>query len=304
MCRIDSGGTRATARVIAALALLSLPVQPLLAQVRTPSCENLVSLMDRWSPAGVGQLFGKRLTEMNSEDFNRALSTVARCRDNVAAEPDTRRATLPSKDKRIRLDILVRIAEVLTSNRNDLLQRLEIARKRQEEAERIRKQAERAQAENERRRQQEADECRLRCREKLSAMLKELRSLGSDENSIRRLRDLDRERQSLIQQTPPDIFESLRTLNEAFVAEYRDRDAAAREAEEEAQRKKKAAAELEEKAAPLKMAHLELLMMGTCRRMFPQVAAFFEASNALGKAMIEMKRAFSDSELTRIMHEA
>jgi hypothetical protein len=259
--------------------------------------------MDRWSPAGVGQLFGKRLTEMNLEEFNRALSAVARCRDSVAAEPDTRRATLPSKDKRIRLDILSRIAEVLRLNRNDLLQRQEIAQKRQEEADRRREQAERAQAENEGKRQQEADECRLRCREKLSAMLNELRSLGFEEKSIKRLRDLDRERQSLIQQTPPDIVESLRSMNEAFVAEYRDRDAAAREAEEEAQRKKKAEAELEEKAARLKMANLEFLMMDTCRRMFPQVAAFFEASTALGMAMIEMKKAFSDSELKALAND-
>ena len=54
---------------------------------------------------------------------------------------------------------------------------------------------------------------------KLAAMLDELRSLGTDDQSITRFRELDREHQALVLQIPPNVSASLSALNDIFVAD-------------------------------------------------------------------------------------
>jgi regulator of replication initiation timing len=51
-------------------------------------------------------------------------------------------------------------------------------------------------------------------------MLGELRSLGTDQVSIARFRELNRKYGVLIQQMPPDVSASLRSLSDSFVTEY------------------------------------------------------------------------------------
>jgi len=72
----------------------------------------------------------------------------------------------------------------------------------------------------------------------LIAMRTEIRSLGTDEDGIKRFRKLGLEHQELIAAMPTDVQTSLAELNEAFIKEYSDHDVAVRKAEEELKQKK------------------------------------------------------------------
>jgi hypothetical protein len=60
-------------------------------------------------------------------------------------------------------------------------------------------------------------------RQKLVAMLEELRSLGTDQRSIDQFCELDRQHDALIQQMPSDVSAALSALNDTFVTEYKKR---------------------------------------------------------------------------------
>jgi hypothetical protein len=77
-------------------------------------------------------------------------------------------------------------------------------------------------------------------RQNLVAILEELRSLGTDQRSIERFRELDRQHEALIQQIPPDVSAALRSLNDIFITEYKERSVSMRKIEENLRAKAKA----------------------------------------------------------------
>jgi hypothetical protein len=88
-----------------------------------------------------------------------------------------------------------------------------------------------------------ADTCRKECPTKLSELTDELKVLGTDELSIKRFHDIDKEHRELISQMPDDVIASTKDRENAFLNEYTKHKSAVTKAEEVLQAEQAAEAE-------------------------------------------------------------
>lgn len=213
------------------------------ASLRTPACEDFYPLSESNSPSLREQLFGKRFDDMSSGEIDQVVGIISRCKEAVSAWPQSRLKTWTDA-------MLDSVKYTLGLIKPQQLAREQRQRAADEAALRPRLEAERQAAETRQEEEQKAaevrakaEECRQQCPQKLAAMLDELRGLGTDEQSIKRFRELDREHRALIQEMPPDVVAALGALNDSFVAEYARRNVAVSKAEEQLRQLREAAAE-------------------------------------------------------------
>jgi hypothetical protein len=168
---------------------------------------------------------------------------VSHCQEAIKAWPRSLRTTFTGQFLNylkyhfgaIKAQLLTREQRVRSADEAALRSRLEAERQAAE----VRLEAEQKAAEI----RAKAEECRQQCPQELTAMLVELRSLGTDEQSIKRLHELDGEHQALISQMSADVAASLKVLNDTFVAEYANRNVALSKAEEQLRQQREAEAE-------------------------------------------------------------
>jgi hypothetical protein len=193
--------------------------------LRRPSCEELLSLPRVQVPTGaVEQLFGKRFDYMRLTEFDQAISIVNDCIDlhrrtnRLVATPAQliiAHSSLQARQRgRVARERLVR-----EGNDAEVRRRLETeltltqARIAAEQAEaRRRFEAEQRSAEL----VAKADDCRRHCPQKLSNMLRELRSLGTAEGGVNRFRELGLEYQTMVREMPNDVKQGLAAEMERF----------------------------------------------------------------------------------------
>jgi hypothetical protein len=246
--------------------------------MRTPSCDEILSLVSNWPPNALDRLFGKRTADMTVEDFNQAIGSVSHCRDSVVATPETPSAP-PSQRRHIRLKVLAMIGGQLEPAHAAAV----AERKAQQRADEKRQQEELAW-------QQVAEECRQQCGQKLATMLQELQSLGTDEASEKRLAKLKTEREELVRKMPRDVRESLVALDDKFNVEFGSRQLAVNKAGKERRRKKEITGQLE-------TLYLLYLTLQVCAEKFPQ---FENARSNLRNGLKEMEKSVTPEETNPI----
>jgi len=213
------------------------------ASLRTPACEDFYPLSESNSPSLREQLFAKRFDDMSSGEIDQAIGIISRCKEAVKTWPQSKLRTWTEamltgvnytlgsiKPQQLARERRVRDADVAALRPQLEAERQATETRREEERKAARLRA-------------KAEEYRQQCPQKLVAMLDELRGLGTDEQSVKRFRELDREHQALIQEMPPDVVAALSALNDSFVAEYASRNVAVSEAEEQLRQLREAAAE-------------------------------------------------------------
>jgi hypothetical protein len=243
-------------------------------RVRTPTCEELFSYANSMPPDAIDRSFGKRNGDLSASDFDDALAVVSRCREAVAPPPLDRRHVPVERNGQFQLNVLSIFAQGLESRKSEALRRERVLISRSEVelngrlAERKNQinaqiKADQAAADAQMKAKVEAakaEECRLQCRARLTAMLTELHSLGTDQASNQRLRELGREQRDLFASMPMDIQASLTTLNETFISEYSEHETAAQKAEAKINEAKLHVAELAKHEEELKAIYITYLM--------------------------------------------
>jgi hypothetical protein len=210
---------------------------------------------------------------MTLKDFDLALGVVNRC---------------PSSSDIKVTAALMGASQQLQNGRSQALSREERVRASDEEAVKRQLQAEQKAAEV----RAKAEECRQQCAQKVAAMLNELRSLGTDEAGIKRLRDLGREHGELVSTMPADVRTSLARLNDAFANEYRERDTTARQVEDELKQK----TQNEAKNHELAMLYLMYLELQFCAERYRD----FEEAKATAREVAKRREAyFSSNEIDK-----
>jgi hypothetical protein len=176
--------------------------------IRTPACEEFASIP--YSMTAFQILFGK--TDLNVAELDEAHTITMHCLDLDRHNPTSAmmrvRALLPTRLAWIR-DKLEKAKQTWLDGEQRALVRDQTIFKS-----RLAEEMKNTEAKI------KADECRKQCPQKLLAMLNELRSLVANAAGINQIRELDHKHQALVMQMPPDVFASVRELNDIFVAEY------------------------------------------------------------------------------------
>jgi PDZ domain len=289
-------------------------------RVRSPTCDELFSYAKFMPTDAIDRSFGKRNGDLSANDFDDALAIVFRCGEAVAPPVLGTRGSVPvERNGQFQLNVLSILAQQLKSRKSEAVRREGVLVSRSEVelnarfAERknqidVQIKAEQAAADAQTKAKPEAakaEECRLQCRQRLTAMLTELRSLGTDQASNQRLRELAREQRDLFASMPMDVQTSLKPLRETFVSEYGEHETAAQNAEAKISEAKLKAdakinetqlhvAEMAKHEEELKAIYSTYLILDFCAKRFPNFSEGKDTARDVAKNKEATQQLYSE----------
>jgi hypothetical protein len=269
--------------------------------IKEPSCKELYHFPDSgWSRIedAAQRAFGKRFIDMTPLDFAGALQLVSDCEKATFERQKAGIPGLPFYQSYLTRELPEAIRRQTGQTQEDRAALGKRIALEQEAAKaRAASEAEEQKAAEEKAAKARTDEIRVQCRAKIFRMLTEIGLLGTDDESIKRLRELNTDFQEwrrTINSLSPDLKSSLAELEENFAKQYRGHQEQVKKIEEEIRKKKLAEEEervkieeeiqrnrqqAEKKAASeaeLKLYYLTYLQLQFCVQKFPN---FEDAKN-------------------------